>query len=339
MHSSTNSQAREASVDISIVIVNWNSVEFAKNCIASIEATIAPLDYEIIVVDNASEPAACLELSRQFAHTRVICGQSNIGFARASNLGARHSSGKNILFLNPDTIILGKAIQKMVSKLEGHSAIGAVGAKLLNKDRTVQSSCVRPFPTIFNQLFAIDYLKRRAPRLTVWGTKALLPENIDGCHEVEALSGACIMVRSSVFEAVAGFSTDFFMYAEDTDLCYKIRRDGWTVLYVGEAEIVHLGGQSSEKRDDGFSDVVMRESVFTFLLKYRGPWYARLYRGALFVSASLRLAILCCIVAISDNNRSKTRRAFTKWLKIATWSMGRETWVRSLSDNQVQPSS
>ena len=326
-------------MDLSIVIVNWNSIEFTKDCLASIEATIARLDYEIIVVDNASEPAACLELSRRFSRTRVICSQSNVGFARASNLGATHSSGKNILFLNPDTLILGHAIQKLVCKLECDSAIGAVGAKLLNKDRTVQLSCVRPFPTIFNQLFAIDYLKRRTPRLPVWGTKALLPENVDACHEVDALSGACILVRRSAFEAVRGFCTDFFMYAEDTDLCYRIRRDGWAVLYVGEAEVVHLGGQSSEKTDVGFSDVIMRESIFTFLRKYRGPWYARLYRCALFVSASMRLAILCCIIPISASNRGKTRRAFTKWMKIATWSMGRATWVTSLSDNQVQPSS
>ena len=326
-------------MDVSIVIVNWHSIDFTKDCLASIEAAIAPLDYEIIVVDNASEPAACLELGRRVSHTHVICSHSNVGFAIASNLGATQSSGRNILFLNPDTIILGEAIQKMVHKLDSHSDIGAVGAKLLNKDQTVQSSCVRPFPTIFNQLFAVDALKRRTPRLSVWGTKALLPENIDGCHEVDALSGACILVRRSVFEAVGGFSTDFFMYAEDTDLCYKIRRHGWAVLYVGEAQIVHLGGQSSEKTDVGLSDVIMRQSVFMFLRKYRGPCYARLYRAALFLSASVRLAILCCIVPLSDRNRRKTRRAFTKWMKIATWSMGRETWVRSLSANQVQPSS
>lgn len=322
-------------MDLSIIIVNWNSIEFLKACTASIRSTIVDLDYEIIVVDNASEAESCRRLSETCKDIKVICSNHNVGFARANNLGVEFARGEKILFLNPDTLVLKDAIRKMVLRLDTGSEIGAVGCRLLNGDLTLQTSCVLPFPTISNQLFAVDWLKQRLPTLPLWGMRALFAETPGGVYEVEVVSGACVMVRREVFEEIGQFSTDYFMYSEDTDLCCKIRRAGWKVCHVGNAHIVHFGGQSTKKKEDAFSDVVMRESVFRILRKFRGSSYAQLYRMALLLSAVARLMLLAPLLAIPTSilNDGEIRQAFRKWRRIAAWSLGLERWAGDLADN------
>lgn len=322
-------------MDLSIVIVNWNSIEFTKACTASIRSTIVDLKYEIIVVDNASEAESCRRLSETFEDIRVVCTDHNVGFARANNLGVEFARSERILFLNPDTLVLKDAIRKMLSRLDSSPEIGAVGCRLLNGDMTLQTSCVLPFPTISNQLFGIDWLKECLPSLSLWGEDALFAETPDGVNDVEVVSGACVMVKREVFEKVGQFSTDYFMYSEDTDLCYKIRRAGWKVCHEGSAHIVHFGGQSTKKREDAFSDVVMRESVFRILRKFRGRSYAQLYRLALLLSAVARLILLAPLLAIPTltPHYAEIRQAFRKWRRIAAWSLGLERWAGDLANS------
>lgn len=309
-------------MDVSIIIVNWNSTEFIKQCIHSIQSTVSSLEYEIIVVDNASVDFACRTLSEAFPSVKLVCLDSNLGFARANNIGAEHSRGKKLLFLNPDTLVLGDAIERMAHQLDSNCRAGAVGCRLLNSDLTLQTSSVQPFPTILNQLLSMDWLKRHWPKLPLWGMQALYT---DGCSvvDVEVVSGACIMVQSLVFESVGLFSTEYFMYAEEADLCYKIWRAGWRVCHVAEAEVIHFGGQSAKKRGNDFSNAVMRESVFKLLSKFRGIKYAYVYRAALCVSAIVRLAILSPLFAIPNRllNRDVVASTFGKWRTIAAWSL------------------
>src|SRR3989304_6261522 len=160
-------------MDLSIIIVNWNSAEFTKNCIASLHSTIRGLSYEIIVLDNASREDIREPLAESFPPVELIALEHNIGFARANNVGVEHARGANILFLNPDTLVLGDAMQALVSALRSRPDIGAVGARLLNHDSTLQMSCVQPLPSIFNQIFGIGYLRRRWPRLPIFGMQGL----------------------------------------------------------------------------------------------------------------------------------------------------------------------
>jgi N-acetylglucosaminyl-diphospho-decaprenol L-rhamnosyltransferase len=311
-------------MDLSIIIVNWNSIEFTQACAASIHSTITGLQYEVIVVDNASEAESCRRLSESIAEVKVVCLPRNIGFAAANNLGVDHSSGRVILFLNPDTLVLGDAIQHLFVRLNSSPQTGAAGCRLLNGDLSLQTSCVRPFPNILNQVFAIEWLKEGMPALSLWGMRALFAEHAGELQEVEAVSGACLMVKRDVFDTVGKFSTDYFMYAEDTDLCYKIRQAGWSVGYLGEAQIVHFGGQSTKNKEDAFADVMIRESVFKLLRKFRGKRYAELYRASLFVSAALRVTLLSPLLVLPSwmLNRGAVCRACRKWRHIAAWSLG-----------------
>ena len=310
-------------MNLSIVIVNWNSIEFTKNCITSLQTTIRGLDYEIIVVDNASNDDLYGGLSEAFPSVKLVCHKRNIGFAGANNLGVEHSCGDNILLLNPDTVVLNDAIQRMVSALDSALEIGAVGCRLLNGDSSLQMTSVQPFPTIANQLFAIDWLKRRLPTLPLWGMRALYSADQQNLSDVEVVSGACLMVKREAFEKVGGFSTDYFMYAEEVDLCYKLRAAGWSVCHVPDAQIIHFGGQSTKKKENGFADIMMRESICTLLRKFRGPWYALLYRAAILSSALVRMFVLLPALAIPNQvvRRDYIAPALRKWRRIAAWSL------------------
>lgn len=312
-------------MDLSIVIVNWNSVEFTKKCIASIQSTTSGLDYEVIVVDNASDDDCSQLMSQACPVVKVISCTRNLGFAAANNVGCSHSCGKNILFLNPDTIVRGDAVRKMITRLNTSTDVGAVGCRLLNGDLTIQTSCVQPFPNIMNQLLALDWLKRQWPRLSLWGMRALFTDS--SFTDVQTVSGACIMVKRDVYVSVDGFSTEYFLYAEEVDLCEKIRRSGRRVCHVGDAQVVHFGGQSTKQKRNGFSDVMMRASVYTLLRKFRGEKYAEVYRILLFMSAFARSIILLptLIIAFARSRPSATADTFYKWFLIASWALTRRT--------------
>ncbi len=319
-------------MDVSIVIVNWNSAEYTRQCIKSIQENTHTISYEIIVVDNAStdDSVNCLE---NFEGIQFIRSEQNIGFARANNVGVESSSGRVLLFLNPDTELVGPAIDKMFEALSS-SDCAAVGCKLLNADRTLQTSCIQPFPTILNQITDIERLKLMFPHVRMWGLAPLFADTGEYPAPVEALSGACIMIKNEVFRQVGQFSTDYFMYAEDIDLCFKLRQAGLKVGYVPDATIVHFGGQSTKKRSDtGFGDIATREAIFTFLRKFRGPAYAKIYRAALGIVSALRVALLKAVLIVSFNrdNREYLDLAARKWLKILRWSIGLEGWTRRLT--------
>ncbi len=319
-------------MDLSIIIVNWNSGRDAAECIASIQSSLAGLMYEIVVVDNASSDDSCQILERQFPSVRLVRSDENVGFARGNNLGFAHSFGRTILFLNPDTRILGRAIQTLYAALQASERIGAVSCKLLNRDLTVQTTCIHRFPTVVNQLLDTDWLKRCFPRLRIWGIRPLFEKN-KGSVVVEAVPGTCLLIQREVFEKVGLFSTDYFMYGEDLDLCWKIRQAGYEVHYVADASVVHYGGQSTKKaKDDGFSHIVMRQSVFQFLQKWRGSSYALLYRAGMTGSAVIRLLLLALTLLLPFGffDRDRRQSAFRKWRRILTWSLGFEQWAQAL---------
>ncbi len=321
-------------MDLSVIIVNWNSAQFATKCIASIYAMTDNLDFEIVVVDNASSDDSIGVLRQAFPTIKLICNRENIGFARANNLGFEHSSGRNLLFLNPDTELVGPAINAMVECLESSPAIGVVGCKLLNSDWTVQTSCIQPIPTVLNQVADIEWLKLRCPQLKLWGMAPLFANKGGSTPaEVEAISGACLMVKREAFGKTEFFDADYFMYMEDLDLCYKVRRAGWKVCYVGHATVIHHGGQSTKrKKENSFADVLVRECVWKFLRKTRGNGYAQLYRASTFAMAIIRLGLLCLALALPlpGVNRGSARLALKKWHKILRWSVGCEKWVQHL---------
>ena len=321
----------QKNMDLSIIIVNWNSANFTKECVSSIHANTHALEYEIIVVDNASTDDSLKILESLDVH--LIRNLENLGFAHANNLGAVQSTGRVLLFLNPDTELVGPAINRMYSTLLASPAFGALGCKLLNTDRTLQTSCIQPIPTILNQLLDIEELKMTFPRLRMWGMRPLFEKLVGSPAKVEAVCGACVMIRREVFDRIGQFTTEYFMYGEDIDLCYQTRHAGYEVGYDSEAVIVHHGGGSSRKKaDTGFGDIATREAICKFLRKTRGPLYAQTYRAAIAAASILRLVVLgiAFLTPLPRRDRDYLRFALRKWRRILSWSLGFEKWVKRL---------
>ncbi len=320
-------------IALSIIIVNWNSREYVRKCLRSVYAHARDLSYEIIVVDSASFDGCGEMLSRQFPGVRFIQCEQNVGFARANNLGASQSRGECLLFLNPDTELVNPAINLLFTALNELENAGVVGARLLNTDRTLQTSCIQSFPTVANQALDCELLRRWFPCSSLWGMAALF----DGSGkpaEVEAIIGACIMIRRAIFERIQGFDEGYFMYAEDIDLSLKVRQAGFKCLYLPAAEIIHHGGGSSKSARNDFSVVMTRESVHRLLKCRRGSCVALGYRMAMGISALLRLPLLLIgITARKTAGRPVHTAGFWKWLAVLRWSLGWEGWAKSGSPN------
>lgn len=310
--------------NLSIIIINWKSKDFVRGCLASIAANIGSLTHEILVVDNASFDGCGAMIRAEFPEVIFIQSEHNLGFAGANNLAFGLSGGRNVLFLNPDTEVQGVAIQELVSVLECTPEAGMVGARLLNSDGTLQTTCIAATPAILNQTLNSRLLRKHFPRWKIWGMHALFSTDPTPVP-VEAISGACMLARREVIQSVGGFRTDYFMYAEDMDLSITIRQAGWKIFYVPDARIVHhAGGSSASRIESNFSNLVLRESVLHFFRLHRGRRYAALYRFTVGLVAALRLLMLAAAspILILRWGRRLLAATFSKWSSILLWSLG-----------------
>ena len=319
-------------LELSIIIVNWRSVEFLQKCLHTIYTTTRGVEFEVIVVDNASFDGAAEMSSRVFPQVRFVQGQKNIGFAKANNLGFRYSAGENLLLLNPDTEIVRDAIPAMLSVLRSNSDAGIVGCKLLNSDGSIQMSCVQRFPSILNQAVDADYFRAKFPRLAIWGTQALT-ESGGAPAPVEVISGACLMIRRGIYEKLDGLSSDYFMYAEDVDLCYRAAQLGWKAYYTGQAEVIHHGGRSSDSvTRNNFAAILMRESLVKYMKNTRGNLYAFAYKVTTGMAALFRWLFLSSVSLILPGRKKSQALSLSraKWGKIFRWAIGLEGWAKDL---------
>jgi GT2 family glycosyltransferase len=306
--------------ELSIVIVNWNSMSYLRECLQSLYQTAQGVGFEIIVVDNASAQRDVVNLPREFPQVVLIQSQKNIGFAGANNLGFTRSTSPILLFLNPDTQIVGPAIAKMLEQYKALPDAGILGCKLLNSDGSVQTSCIQKFPTILNQATDIEYLRLRWPSCPLWELDALFSD-IPKPVKVEVISGACMMVRRDIFQQVGMFSEDYFMYAEDLDLCYKVQHAGHSNYYTGDAVVIHHGGKSTGQQEvNEWATQMKFKAIIKFCRKTRGAMYSQLFRLSLGITALLRLLFVA--LAYPFANTLRLRSVFSKWRTILKLVVG-----------------
>jgi len=284
-----------------------------------------------VVIDNASFDG-CDEIVRQlFPYVRFMQSEQNLGFAKANNAALQVSRGRNILFLNPDTELEGLAVETLYDTLNSLPDAGIVGPKLLNTDRSVQTNCIRVFPTILNQVLDSNALRSSFPGSRLCGIAPLFAGN-EVPTEVDAVSGACLMVKRSVFESIGKFSTEYFMYSEDIDLCFKVREASWKTYYVPTAVVVHHGGASvSQNNISTFSSVMMLESRWRFFRKTRSFGYCLLYRVAMCFSSFIRVVVVLLVwpTYIMRGEGPSHKNVFNKWTARFRWTFGGEKWVKN----------
>jgi hypothetical protein len=227
------------SVELSIVIVNYNSGNLLVQSLKSILESGLSISYEIIIVDNHSNDSSLIEAKTLYPKLKFFELASNLGFARANNTGINNLDSKYVLLLNPDTVVEPGSLQKMIEFMDASLDIGITGAKLLNPDKSTQLSC-RSFPSWINALYnRYSPLTFLFPKNKYSARYLYTDWDHDKPREVDWVSGACMMVRSDVFRKIGLLDEKFFMYCEDVDLCYRAKLSGWKVFYYPYSVVVH----------------------------------------------------------------------------------------------------
>jgi GT2 family glycosyltransferase len=313
-------------MDLSVVIINWNSAEYVKKCLSSLFENTKGINFEVIVVDNGSFDSCGQIIRNDFPEVRFFQSDDNLGFARANNYGAEQARGEYFLFLNPDTEIIDNAVGGMLSSIKSLPDAGVLGCKLLNSDKSIQTSCIQQFPTILNQVLDSDLMNRWVPVLTAGNADYMSK----GPDKIQMISGACMMIRKDVFERIGKFSPEYFMYTEDLDLCYKAVKAGYENYYTGAFTVIHHGGGSSQRRkENSYANIQMRASIYKFFEKTKGKTYADIYRKAMLLNGIIRLGVLSVAFAVSTvlGQESKSKSSLIKWKGIIRWALGSEEWA------------
>ncbi len=311
---------------VSILIVNWNSKDLLSECLLSIRRTCSDLPVQIIVVDGGSFDGCAEMLASEFPEVEFIQSKDNIGFGRANNLGLTRVTGEAVLVLNPDTELQPGALQTLLKELRRRPDAGIVSPRLLNTDRTLQSS-VHALPRPVRQALDSEILRRVLSPYSLWAPPSDFapPETV----AVEAVAGTCMLMWTKTFRDVGAFTPDYFMYAEDMDLCFKVLRAGYRIYHVPAAEVVHHGGASSSTQGSTFSAVMIREALNAYMILNHGRHHARAYRLATGGSALMRLMILAPGALSSDRVRRQERKAaLARWWSVLSWSCGQQKWTK-----------
>ncbi|MDF2881130.1 MAG: putative glycosyltransferase [Clostridiaceae bacterium] len=255
---------------ISIIIVSYNTKQLLADCINSIEKNLYNFSYEIVVVDNNSADGSADMLKAEYSHVKLIANNYNAGFAKANNQGLELCSGDYILLLNSDTIVLKDAISTLVGFMDSHSHTAICGPKLLNSDMTLQLPCRRGFPRLINSVSYFSGISRIFPKSRIFGSYLMTYMDSGINHEVDAVSGACLLIRRKVLSQIGGLLDEaFFMHFEDIDLCYRAKKSGYKVYYIHNSEVIHLKGQSSILRSSGVSRNFFDSALLYFKKNYR----------------------------------------------------------------------
>lgn len=278
------------SADISTIIVNYNAGELLRNCIDSV--LNCPLKIEIIVVDNASQDGS-LDALLGLPYVQIIKNTANVGFAAACNIGARVASAPFLLFLNPDCTFNPGALAGLLNSIIGDDRVGMVGGLLTNSDGTEQAGGRRAVPTpwrSFSHAFGMVRFSDRWPRLffDFHLHKQPLP---DHAIEVEAISGACMMVRREAVQQVGEWDEGYFLHCEDLDWCMRFRQQGWKILFVPSVRIDHALGVCGRSKPV-FVEWHKHKGMIRFYRKFFRHQYPGVLMGLVIVGVWLRFGFM-----------------------------------------------
>ena len=301
-------------VDISIVMVNWNTKHLLLQSLGSIYQTSKKMKIEVWVVDNGSSDGSVTAVREKFPVVLLIENENNLGFAKAVNQGLRKASGRYVLLLNPDTQVKHGAIERLVSFMNAHPDVGIAGAQLFNADGSKQNS-IANFPSLATELLNKNFLRWLFPG-TFPGKERDYPEPI----EVDSVIGACMMVRREASDQVGLLDEDYFLFLEETDWCYRMKKAGWKVYHVPQAEVYHFQGKSAEK-DKKRAKVEYYRSRYQFFKKNRGSWQWFILLIGLLIKLGLEfpsMAIACILTGFAVK---KWRNKFSNYAYLLWWHL------------------
>jgi len=262
-------------MDISIIIVNWNTKDLLRNCLNSIYGTVQGIAFEIIVVDNASHDGSVAMLREEFSQVTIIENTTNRGFGAANNQALGIMKGRYALLLNTDTILTKGAVYELFSFMEAHPDVAMACGQLLNADGSKQNS-IASFPTLLTLFLNTSLLEYLFPKH--YPSKRY---NHNGPIEVGSGIGACLIVRKQAIDEVGRFDERYFFFFEETDWALQMKTAGWKIYHVPSAFIYHLQGQSIGR--DSRSRIEFYRSRYQFFRKWKSRSYYQLVSFVIFV--------------------------------------------------------
>lgn len=285
---------------LSICILNWNTEELLKDCLNSVYNDYSKGEWEVLVVDNASEDHSVAMVEAEFPLVRLIVTRENVGFARGNNLALEKARGKYLLLLNPDTRLEPGSVAKLVAFLESHPEVGVAGPKLLNEDGSLQLSC-GVAPSLRTEIVNKLLLHNLFPffKLGRW--------NHSEIRAVGWVAGACFMVRRRVVEEVGPLDPKIFMCYEDLEWCMRIGQAGWKIFYYPRSRILHLEGRSIQK-DFRRILVVSQQSLFYLFQKHFSLSHLYILRLLTVVEMVLRIMIWAHFFLLLPGRREEGRK-------------------------------
>lgn len=241
-------------MDLSIIIVNFNTGQFLKKCLVSIYKSLekSKLSFDVTVVDNDSTDESVKTVKNKFPQVQLIENQKNLGFSKANNQGIKIARGEYILFLNPDTIVPKETLPLMVKFMKENRDIGIATCRVELPSGKLDDACHRGFPTPWNAFCHFLGLGKLFPKSNYFNGYHLGYQNIDKTHEINACAGAFLLIRRQVGEGVGWFDEDYFWYGEDLDLCFRVKKAGWKIMFVPQVKIIHYKGIASGIKENSF---------------------------------------------------------------------------------------
>jgi GT2 family glycosyltransferase len=271
---------------LSIVIICWNDLKVIANCLESIFRETPNIEFEVIVSDNGSSDGSLDYIRAHFPNVQIVENRANLGFAKGNNAGIRVAQGEYVLILNPDTVILDRALEKWIAFAERHPEAGAFGCRVLNPDRSFQNPA-RPIPTVLGYLINALYVRWLGRLSGAFDSNVYSGWKGRSERTIGFQSGCCLLIRGELVKRLGGFDERFFYHFEETDLCCRVWKSGSSILFYPGAEIIHLGGQSVGRFPIRFALETYR-SCYRFFYKHHGLNGLILIKWINLINLSLR---------------------------------------------------
>jgi N-acetylglucosaminyl-diphospho-decaprenol L-rhamnosyltransferase len=280
-----NAYSQALLMDISIIIVSYNTVRLVTDCLTSLQKT-DDLQKEVFVVDNCSTDGSAEVIKANFPAVTLIVNQKNLGFGTASNQALPYCNGRYLVFLNPDTTVAVETLKTAVSYMEANPYIGLAGAKILNPDGSMQPSVSYKYP----------------------GEKFAAKETKGLAGEIACVMGAFMIARKTLINELRGFDEDFFLYGEDQDLCWRIRQRGYSIGYIKDAQVLHWGGQSEIHTPCCRLFAKKLRAEYLFYQKHYSPETISRIKQEARLKARFRLATLKLLSLVTGNSESRQNK-------------------------------
>ncbi len=278
---------------LSICIVTWNTEKYIDKCLKSIYKNQPSYTFEVLVADNNSSDKTTEIIKLNFPQVNLIKCESNFGFAKANNILIEKSKGEYVLLLNPDTEVFDKSIDKLIDFLEKNNDVAIVAPKLINSNGTLQRSCMG-FPTLAAMAMRQTFLEFLLPFNSFTKKYLMIDFNHDKTMEVEQPMGACLLIRRKALDAVGAFDENYFMFFDEVDLCFRIKKNGWKIMFFPDSVVMHYGGTAVKKWSPLKLSKVWTSSRNYFFKKHFGNKAV----FALYLFDFLKIAIIILIFMI-----------------------------------------